>query len=133
MGEDATIIGRRITVIGDAVGDAVMVMVVIIMAMAVAVVEAAVLRADKQATHIGQGNKARTDPDHYHPPRRRQSQILQPNPSILALEVRQTIRHTPHNCNNNLALHNRIRRCRSRMCHRKSNRISTLGSRNSLV
>lgn len=132
-GEGATITGRRITVSGDAVAVAVMVMVMVTV---VAVGEAAVPRADKQGNHIGQGNMVDTDPDRYHLPRRSSPRQLQPNPSILAPAVRRTLRRTPHNCNNNnnnLALHNRIRLCRSRTCRRKCNHTSILGSRNSLV
>ena len=129
-GEGAMITGRRITVNGDAAAAAVMAMV-----MVVAVDEAAVPRAGKQGIPMEQRNTARMDPDRYHPPQRsspRQCQILQLIPSIRAAAIRQTIHHTPHNCNN-LALHNRIRRCRSRSCRRKYNHISIHDLRSSLV
>jgi hypothetical protein len=120
-GEGVMIIGHLIIVSAHAVAVAVMVMVV--------VVDGAVaLHAGKQGTHIEQ-NMAHTDPERYHPPRRCSHRQLIPNIRAAAEAVRRTIRHT---LPNNLALDNRIRRCRSRSCLRKYNHISIHDSRDSL-
>ena len=119
--EGVMIIGHLTIVTGDAV--AVMVMVV---AVVVAVDGVLALHAGNQGTHIEQ-NMALTDPERYHLPRRCSHRQL--TPSIRAAAVRRTIRHIPPN---NLALDNRIRRCRSRSCRRKYNHISIHDSQDSL-